>query len=246
MKNYYPDKRTLLMMKIKNITRIVLLVIIMLQGEYCFSQGKIYKNSRPQIRFQTTGTENGHDYVDLGLPSGNMWATCNIGANHPTDFGEYYAWGELVEKKNYTIDNCSTIGDLPLNINNTQYDVANNKWSGKWRLPTKDDFQELVDLCSWKWSIINGVAGYKIIGPNKNSIFLPAGDSKDENGSKGQFVNVSGDYWSANSYKKGTSIYENNSNPIWLNCSYGLFFFNKGKDVRSYPRYFGRNVRPVF
>lgn len=113
-------------------------------------------------------------------------------------------------------------------------------------MPTKDDFQELVDLCSWKWSIINGVAGYKIIGPNKNSIFLPAGDSKDENGSKGQFVNVSGDYWSANSYKKGTSIYENNSNPIWLNCSYGLFFFNKGKDVRSYPRYFGRNVRPVF
>lgn len=234
------------MMKIKVITKIALIVIIILQGEYCFSQGKINRNNTTQIRFQTTGNENGHGYVDLGLPSGNMWATCNVGAHRPSDFGEYYAWGELVEKNSYTNDNCSTIGNLPLNINNTQYDVVNNKWGGKWRMPTKDDLQELVDLCDWKWCIVNGVAGYKITGPNKNSLFLPAGDSKGENGSKGQFVNTSGDYWSANSYRKGTSIYENNSNPLWLNCSYGLFFYNKGKDVRSYPRYFGRNVRPVF
>lgn len=215
-------------------------------------QGKIQRSqkheSKPNVEVsQQDGFNNGHGYIDLGLPSGTKWATCNIGASQPYKYGKYFAWGELDEKESYIESNCSTIGEVPYDAaSNTKYDVAHCQWGSNWRLPSKENLQELIDCCEWKWCMIRGIAGYKIIGPNKKSIFLPAGDSKGENGSKGQFINTSGDYWSANSYVKGTSRYDKDNNPQWLTCSFGLFFFNKNADVRHYPRYFGRNVRPVF
>ena len=125
---------------------------------------------------------NGHDYVDLGLPSGLKWATCNVGANRPEDYGDYYAWGETETKSRYDIDNCSTFGvrmkKFGVRMNKisgkARYDVARKKWGGSWRMPTKEELEELTKNCTWKSTKQNGVKGHKVTGPNGRSIFLPA------------------------------------------------------------------------
>lgn len=96
------------------------------------------------------GMINGHEYVDLGLPSGLKWATCNVGANSPEEYGSYFT-----------------------------FDGAQNvSWGGNWRTPTKDEFKELIFSCSWTWTTQSGKNGYKVTGPNGNSIFLPAAGNK--------------------------------------------------------------------
>ncbi len=126
------------------------------------------------------GVHNGHEYVDLGLPSGTKWATCNVGANSPEEYGGYYAWGETVTKDYYYWDtyaygsedyDCQYIGS---EISGTQYDVAHVQWGGNWRMPTLAQCQELIDCCSSSWTSVNGVSGTKVVGPNGNYIFLPA------------------------------------------------------------------------
>ena len=122
-----------------------------------------------------TGTHENHEWVDLGLPSGLKWATCNVGALNPSDYGNYYAWGEINTKSEYDIENsvffkkqmCDIGGDPAL-------DAATANWGGRWRMPTKDEFQELIDKCTWTWTTQDGNEGYKVTGPNGNSIFLPA------------------------------------------------------------------------
>ena len=119
------------------------------------------------------GYENGHPWVDLGLSV--KWATCNIGALFPGNYGDYYAWGETIQKSEYTLANSKTTGKNLGDISgNPQYDVARKAWKGKWRMPTSDEFGELDKKCTWQWTNINGHDGYKVTGPNKNSIFLPA------------------------------------------------------------------------
>ena len=113
---------------------------------------------------------NNRSYVNLGLPSGVKWATCNLGATNPEQLGNSYYWGEtttsMVNNTMYV-----NVGD---NISgNAKYDAARAQWGGDWRLPTQDDFSELVDKCNWYWSSYNGVSGYKVYGPNGNYIFLP-------------------------------------------------------------------------
>ena len=113
---------------------------------------------------------NNRSYVNLGLPSGVKWATCNLGAANPEQLGNSYYWGEtttsMVNNTMYV-----NVGD---NISgNAKYDAARAQWGGDWRLPTQDDFSELVDKCNWYWSSYNGVSGYKVYGPNGNYIFLP-------------------------------------------------------------------------
>ncbi len=120
-----------------------------------------------------TGTINGHAYVDLGLSV--KWATCNVGASSPSDYGNYYAWGETSTKSSYTEDNSRTyeksMGDI---AGNSSYDAARANWGGSWRLPTEEEIDELVDRCDATWTTMNGVKGHKFTGPNGNSIFLPA------------------------------------------------------------------------
>lgn len=139
---------------------------------------------------ETSNIINGHEYVDLGLPSGLKWATCNVGASKPEEYGGYYAWGELEVKREYTFETyvykkeqsfvsrlfgsvaeCEFIGS---NISKTKYDVAHVKWGGSWRMPSYDEQDELCNECTWIWTSVDGVNGYKVIGPNGNSIFLPA------------------------------------------------------------------------
>ncbi|MGN0237321.1 MAG: hypothetical protein ACI4AK_04455 [Lepagella sp.] len=121
-----------------------------------------------------SGTSNGHDYVDLGLSV--KWATCNVGASSPSDYGDYYAWGETSTKSSYTDKNSQTYGESMGNIGgNSSYDVARANWGGSWRLPTEAEFQELVDKCTWTWTMQGGHKGYKVTSKiNGKSIFLPA------------------------------------------------------------------------
>ena len=117
----------------------------------------------------------GHEYVDLGLPSGVKWATCNVGATSPEDYGDYFAWGETSPKAEYTMENSVTYGEQMSDISgNAQYDAATANWGGSWRMPTNEQMVELVELCEWEWTQVNGVNGAKVIGPNGSCIFLPA------------------------------------------------------------------------
>ena len=134
---------------------------------------------------------NGHEYVDLGLSVN--WATCNVGASTPEEYGDYFAWGETATKENYdwstyryyngsrnTItkycDN-QTYGSNGytdnLKILEAGDDVATVNWGSDWRMPTESELYELYD-CEWTWTTQNNVSGYKITGPNGNYIFLPA------------------------------------------------------------------------
>ena len=117
----------------------------------------------------------GHDYVDLGLPSGTKWATCNVGATAPHEYGNYYAWGETTTKSTYSSENSRTHGVSMNDISgNPTYDAARANWGGTWRMPTEAEMEELKDNCTWTWTTQNGVNGCTITGPNGNSLFLPA------------------------------------------------------------------------
>lgn len=141
-----------------------------------------------------TGKHKGHEYVDLGLPSGLKWATCNVGATIPEEYGDYFAWGEVEPKEGYywsTYKYCagssstmtkyctqSDYGKDGFTDNNTvldpEDDAATANWGGAWRMPTEAEQDELRNICTWTWTTQNGVNGYKVTGHNGNSIFLPA------------------------------------------------------------------------
>ena len=185
---------------------------------------------------KASGTLNGHEYVDLGLPSGLKWATCNVGANSPGDYGDYYAWGETSTKSSYDEDNSATYGKQMGSIaSNPTYDVARAKWGGNWRMPTKAEFEELLDKnnCTWKWTTQDGHKGYKVTSTiNGASIFLPAAGWRYGawSGRQGRY----GDYWSATPDEGGSGL------------AYRLRFYEGGRFTYWYNRYYGHSVRPVF
>ena len=175
---------------------------------------------------------NGHEYVDLGLSV--KWATCNVGANKPEDYGNYYAWGETNTKSSYKEDNCTTYGKQMNDISgNPQYDVARKKWGVTWRMPTKAEMLELINSCTCQWTTQNGVKGYKVTGPNGNHIFLPAAGYR--NGSSLFYDGDGGIYWSS-----APNDYGHDYN------AYGLGFYNGGEYVGwGYYRNYGFSVRPI-
>ena len=180
----------------------------------------------------TTGTINGHDWVDLGLPSGLKWATCNVGASKPHNYGNYYAWGETTTKSEYTEENSVTMGQPMSDFSgNVTYDVATANWGSTWRMPTKAEMQELDNNCTWTWTTQSGVTGYKVTGPNGNSIFLPAAGYCY--GSSRCYVSEDGLYWSSTPYESYTYY------------AYYLFFNSGSHGVDWVSRYYGRTVRPV-
>ena len=176
-------------------------------------------------------TINGPEYVDLGLSV--KWATCNVGASSPGDYGRHYAWGETTTKSDYTEANSTTYGKQMTGIaDNSTYDVARREWGGTWRLPTQKEFQELLDNCTWTWTTQNGHDGYKVTSKkNGNSIFLPAAGLRDGTSLYNQGTN--GYYWSATS---------DESNTIG---AFGLGFDYASRDVSWGERYYGISVRPV-
>lgn len=157
---------------------------------------------------------NGHEYVDLGLPSGLKWATCNVGASKPEEYGDYFAWGETEPyyAEGHSQDNpCSnwktgkTAGydwasykwcngsnkTQTKYCTNSSYGTVDNKtvldiaddaahvnWGGDWRMPTEEEQDELRTKCTWTWGSLNGVKGCTVVGPNGNSLFLPAAGNR--------------------------------------------------------------------
>ena len=179
----------------------------------------------------TTGYHNDYEWVDLGLPSGLKWATCNVGASNPGDYGNYYAWGETTTKSSYTEGNCSTYNQTIGDIAGTSLDAARQNWGGRWRMPRLSDFQELLDNCTWKWTTQNNHNGFRVTGPNGNSIFLPAAGYRRMSSSND--VGSIGGYWSST---PGESNAQN---------ALGLRFDSGDHSRLSSMCYRGRSVRPV-
>ena len=188
-----------------------------------------------EVSFSTTSTEgttNGHDWVDLGLPSGLKWAKYNIGATAPEQYGDYYSWGEIETKDSYAWGNCTTMGASLDDISgNAEYDVARKKWGDAWRMPTKEEQEELINNCTWELTTINGFNGFKVTGPNGNHIFLPAAGYRYEETLN--FDGYYGGYWS--------------STPDETDNDYAhyLGFDDKEQRVNSYYRSDGQSVRAV-
>ncbi len=176
------------------------------------------------------GKIKGHEYVDLGLSV--KWATCNVGAVTPFDYGNYYAWGEISTKSEYTEDNSVTYGKAMGDIcGDPRYDAARANWGGSWRLPMESEFRELVDECHWTWTTLEDMKGYRVVGPNGNSIFLPAAGCR--RGSSLYNAGSYGRYWSSTPYKS------------YSDDAYELYFSSGGHHVGDTYRHYGRPVRPV-
>ena len=193
--------------------------------------------------------DNHPHMIDLGLPSGIKWACCNIGASSPEEFGGYYAWGEINEKNDYSIDSYQfydsegEFSDYPYmkenwinignNISGTKYDVAHVKWGDEWYMPTYEESTEMLHEYTIAEDIFfNGVKGQKRTGPNGNSIFLP----------------FAGEY-------NGTIIYEcNDGGFYWLGTTTNTYGYDADYFILGHPdqhwngydgKYFGRSVRAI-
>lgn len=176
--------------------------------------------------------QNVYESVDLGLSV--LWASCNVGADAPEKYGSYFAWGETATKSiytesNYTLKNGSTMMKFTNDISGSEYDAAAVLWKSGWRMPTIAEIDELATKCTWTWTSMNGVNGYRIVGPSGRYIFLPAaGQMRD------RAINVgsTGYYWSATPSAE------------YVTAAYNLNF--TGYDGRwSANRYYGFAIRPV-
>lgn len=146
--------------------------------------------------------------VDLGLSV--YWGSCNLGAESPEESGNFYAWGETSPKSSYTKENYAYYDksttqyvNIGSDISGTQYDAAKVNLGGSWRMPTREEFQELIDKCTWEWTQVNNINGYKITAGNGNSIFLPAAGYYDAYGLG--FENNTGYYWTSTAYNNSNS-----------------------------------------
>ena len=193
-----------------------------------------------------------HEYVDLGLPSGTLWATCNVGASKPEDYGDYFAWGETKTKCIYdwnTYKHAKGIDKLTKYCNESICgyngfadtltelqpidDPATANWGNGWRTPKKEQWDELMAHTNREWTTMNGVEGWLFTSKrNGNSLFLPAAGYRwlDELYYAGHF----GCYWSS-------SLNTDYPDDAW----YFLFYSGSYYGVDSYSRYYGRSVRAV-
>ena len=192
------------------------------------------------------------DYVDLGLPSGTLWATCNVGADSPEDYGDYFAWGETTPKDNYSswsnYQYCmGSNSTLTKYCDNSSYgyngftdnlttllpedDAATANWGSDWRMPTKAEWQELYSNTTVMWTTQNGVNGRLFTANNGNSLFLPAAGYRDDSGLG--YAGSGGFYWSSS---LGTGYSDN----AWR---FGFFsdYIYAGDSGRGY----GQSVRAV-
>lgn len=146
-----------------------------------------------------------HEYVDLGLPSGTLWATCNLGAKKPSDYGYYIYWGETDQRSNYSLSGSQIYDkDIPtmratgiidqyFNLT-SRYDAATVLWGDDWRMPTSDEINELLRYCDYQWTEVNGSNGIKLTSSkNGHQIFLPCAGMKRDNedvmvGTKGYYI----------------------------------------------------------
>ena len=232
----------------------LLLAVLLVSCSSADTDNKDADDANEPLSLDRSNFSNGHAYVDLGLSV--KWATCNVGANNPEEYGDYFAWGETEPKSEYywrtykwckeayvyltkyctdsshgTVDN-KTVLDLA-------DDAANANWGGNWRMPTIEELQELVNNCTWIWTTQNGVNGCLVTSKkNGNSIFLPA-------------AGFNGFGYS------GLGLYSEDSNGYYWSSSLvtdrperarHLYFYRYEVDWWNYyrsSRYDGLSVRPV-
>ena len=185
----------------------------------------------------------GIEAVDLGLSV--KWASCNVGAERPEEYGDYFAWGETSPKEEYSLETYQYVkitedawGDTTEyewtnlgDISGTQYDAASVNWGGAWRMPTKAEQDELLSNCTWEKSMYNDVKGYLVTGPNGNSIFLPAAGSRY--GTSSDDVGSDGYYWSST------------PDGDYDGFAYCLYFGSGDYGWGWNGRLYGQSVRPV-
>ena len=199
--------------------------------------GEVYYD--PNVYSITTLNKviNGHKFINLGLPSGLLWAECNVGASSPWEDGDYYAWGETQTKSDYSWSTYKW-GSNPTKYNSSDGkttleasdDVATVKWGKECRMPSRAEFQELYNKCDWTWkSSYNGASGYLVKGPNGQTIFFPA--------SGNGVLSSHGSY----GYYRSSSL-----NTRKARCAYYLNFYSGGIYPSGYEfRCNGLSVRPV-
>lgn len=199
----------------------------------------------------TRGKENGYNWVDLGLSV--KWATCNVGASSPSDYGSYYAWGETTPKNvyswaqykyrvsgddwiNISFSKYNTVDKLGSVDNKTQLDLsddaAHTNWGGLWRMPTEAEFNELKSNCTYTWATLNGKRGFMVTSKkNGNSIFFPAAGYQDAGNLED--AGSGGCYWSSSL---------DPDDPYSTRC---LDFSSSGFHVGGSNRCLGFPIRPV-
>lgn len=170
-----------------------------------------------------------HDYVDLALPSGTLWATCNVGADKPEDFGNYYAWSETKPVTASTTENYEYKSKL-----RREDDAASANWGSDWCMPTLEQLRELTDkrFTIPTLTTREGIKGLLITSrKNDNSLFLPAAGFCQDG--KVEDENAVGFYWSKT---EGTT---------YLNAAYQLYFVDSDTFTNACDRFYGRSIRPV-
>lgn len=199
-------------------------------GEYTYGEISSFK------------TKEDDEIVDLGLSV--KWRGWNVGATTPEGYGDFFAWGETATKSEYTWDTYfdnpygadgSWVGSLTdSDICGTELDAATAELGSEWRMPTREEMQELIDGCDWKWTTRNGVAGYEVKSrKNTNSIFLPAAGNYD--GGSVSNAGMYGGYWTGT---VGTSTSNSQAGNLY-------FFGETLHAVQWSNRYTGRTIRPV-
>ena len=205
------------------------------------------------VTMETGSSSGGHIFVDLGLPSGTLWAICNVGADTPEGYGDYFAWGETQPKSSYSWSNyqyChgseNTLTKYCFNLiygynsftdNLTtllpEDDAATVNWGEDWRMPTRQEWEELFNNTSYSWITLNGVKGRILIASNGNSLFLPATGYITEGDLHS--AEFSGYYWTSS---LNTNVYPNRA---W----YSYFYSDSQCGTGNWPRNCGQSVRAV-
>ena len=215
------------------------------------------------------GSETEYNYVDLGLTSGTKWATCNVGATKPAEFGYYYAWGETDTKETYylstyldgQITSSSDYGtdkDALKGVINagTQYDAAKANWGGKWRIPTKDQFDELMSQCYWVWtesynnSKVKGYIVYKAKTSSDKGMHI----LKNSIPSSSYKLSDAHIFLPAAGYRKGGDLclagsdgdYRSSSLSDHPGDAWCAFLISNDVSLSDVYRYYGQSVRAVF
>ena len=214
---------------------------------------------QPPAPSEPDGIIGGHEYVDLGLPSGTLWATYNVGASSPYEKGQYFAWGEVEPREDFSWESYEFFEGYDVDPNNgewavlenigtdicgTEYDAVRHQWGNGWRLPNAQERYELCMLCWTNGSSVeNGVRGIRLHGPNEHSIFLPICGFGLWYGEPDPFHNTSAAYWTGSEDPE----YGYNGRPIEpsnVAKSFAVELY-AGFTGATSPKAYGLNIRAV-
>lgn len=193
------------------------------------ASGKVPSENSPTVP-QLPDSSNGHEYVDLGLPSGTLWATMNVGASSETDYGNYYQYGKGAAQYAATSGDSNYGGtEDPLD---SSVDTASQVWGGSWHMPTRAQMQELTANTTYQW-VTNykgsGINGGTFTATNGAVLFLPA----------------AGYWYDGSQFFVGNRGYYWGSSPNGSSSAYLFNFYVDSKRGDSYFRKYGYSVRPV-